>query len=132
MSISFSDEARKGATPVQKIALGAVLACSLIETPFELEACSCGAQVAALISSKLLLTMLIFYACYRSPVARYIALFVCGVSILAVVPALPAEYQHYRLAFLLSITECMLKALAIAALLYRGEAAASCGRWQGS
>ncbi len=98
-----------------------MLAWSLIEGSVRDLASASGVQTAALIFSKLLFALLIVLACGRSPIARGVALFVCGVSILAVVPALPDEFHIYRVAFLLSTVECALKALALVTLLSRSE-----------
>ena len=105
------------ATPVQKLALMLVLVCSLVELPFELAACSGKAEVVAVVVSKLLLSILIVCACGPSSLARCIALFVCGVSVLAILPALPDVYRYDPMVFLFSAVECSAKALAMIALL---------------
>jgi hypothetical protein len=131
MILTLNDDGQRSATPLLKAALGAVLLCSLIEAPFEVAASSSGAQAVAVVCSKLLLALLIFFACGRSSLARLIALFVCGASVLAVVPALPGEFRYDQIAFVLSAAECTLKSLAIVALL-RHTGLATWGRWQRS
>jgi hypothetical protein len=130
MILSMNDDSRR-ATPLLKATLGAVLLCSLIEAPFEVAASSNGAQAAAVVCSKLLLALLVFFACGRSPLARLIALFVCGASVFAVVPALPGEFRYDRIGFVLSTAECALKSLAIVALL-RHTGMPTWNRWQRS
>jgi hypothetical protein len=135
MVLSSNRENRRGLTMVQRTALGAVLLWSLIETPFELATCVSAVQSAALVFSKLLLVILIASACSRTslaPLARLIALFVCGASVLAIVFALPREFRYDRIAFVLSATECALKACAIAMLLSRDAGVPVWGRWQRS
>ncbi|HVE07582.1 MAG TPA: hypothetical protein VNE00_10050 [Paraburkholderia sp.] len=130
MILSSNDDSRR-ATPLLKAALGAVLVCSLIEAPFEVAAAANGVQAVAVVCSKLLLALLVFFACGRAPLARLIALFVCGASVFAVVPALPGEFRYDPIAFVLSTAECVLKSLAIFALL-RDTGLATWGRWQRS
>jgi hypothetical protein len=134
MFLSLNHENRRGLTVLRTV-LGAVLAWSLIETPFELAACVSGAQSAALVLSKVLLVILIACACSRAsiaPFARLIALFVCGASVLAIVPALPSEFRYDRIGFVLSTVECALKALAIAVLVTRDTGVRLWSDWQRS
>jgi hypothetical protein len=135
MFLSLNHENRRGSTVVWRAALGAVLFWSLLETPFELATCTSTAQSAALVFSKLLLIVLIAFACSRAaaaPLARLIVLFVCGASVLAIVPALPNEFRYDRIAFVLSTAECALKAFAIAVLVSRDAGVSLWGRWQRS
>ncbi|MDQ7976971.1 hypothetical protein QYH69_06895 [Paraburkholderia sp. SARCC-3016] len=134
MFLLSNPEDRRGLT-VLRAALGAVLVWSLIETPFELAACVSGAQSAALVFSKALLVILITCACTRAsiaPFARLIALFVCGASVLAIVPALPSEFRYDRIGFALSSVECALKALAIAVLVSHDAGVRLWNDWQRS
>jgi hypothetical protein len=131
----MNHENRRGLTVVQRTVLGAVLAWALIETPFELAACVSAAQSAALVFSKVLLAILVACACSRGPLAafaRFIALFVCGASVLAIVPALPSEFRYDGIGFVLSTVECALKALAIAVLLSRNAGVSLWNGWQRS
>ncbi|CAB3746586.1 hypothetical protein [Paraburkholderia solisilvae] len=135
MFLSLNDRHRRGLTALQYATLGAVLCWSLIEMPFELAASASATESAALIFSKLLLVVLIACACSRAalaPFARLIALFGCGASVLAIVPALPGEFRYDRIAFVLSAVECALKAFAIVVLAWRDDGVSLWGRWQRS
>jgi hypothetical protein len=135
MFLSLNHENRRGLTAAQRTALGAVLLWSLIEAPFELATSVSGAQSAALVFSKLLLVALIACACSRAllaPFARLVTLFVCGASVLAIVPALPNELRFDRIGFALSTAECALKALAIAVLISRDARLRLWSGWQRS
>ena len=134
MFLSLNHENRRGLTVLRTV-LGAVLAWSLIETPFELAACVSDTQSAALVFSKVLLVILIACAGSRAsiaPFARLIALFVCGASVLAIVPALPSEFRYDRIGFMLSTVECALKALAIAVLVSHDAGVRLWNDWQRS
>ncbi|CAB3764811.1 hypothetical protein [Paraburkholderia humisilvae] len=135
MLLSSNRKNRRGLTVVQRAALGAVLLWSLIETPFELADCASAAQSAALVFSKLLLVILIACACSRTSVAlpaRLITLFICGASVLAIVPTLPSELRSDGVAFVLSVAECVLKIFAIVVLASREAGVSLWGRWQRS
>ncbi|MFC0401581.1 hypothetical protein [Paraburkholderia rhizosphaerae] len=135
MLLWSNHENRRGLTVVQRTALGAVLAGSLIETPFELSASVSATQSAALVFSKLLLVMLVACACSRAslaPLARVVTLFICGASVLAIVPALPTEFRYDRVAFVLSVVECATKAFAILALASRDTRPSLWNGWQRS
>jgi hypothetical protein len=135
MFLSLNHENRRGLTAMQRTVLGAVLLWSLIEAPFELATCVSGAQSAALVFSKLLLVALIACACSRAsvaPLARLVTLFICGASVLAIVPSLPNELRYDRIGFALSTSECALKALAIAVLVSRDASLRLWNGWQRS
>ncbi|MEM5299996.1 hypothetical protein VSR82_37830 [Burkholderia sp. JPY481] len=54
--------------------------------------------------------------------ARGTLAFLCVLSVLAIAPALPAEYAVFRVAFWLSLVECALKGLLFVVLLSRPTA----------
>jgi hypothetical protein len=51
--------------------------------------------------------------------ARGVLVFLCALGVLVVAPALPMEYETFRLAFWLSLVECVLKCIVFVAFLSR-------------
>ncbi|SAK47534.1 hypothetical protein AWB81_00626 [Caballeronia arationis] len=100
-----------------------VVAWSLVEVPWEIDISgSAGAdgtayassgpmsspeEIAAVLASKTLLFLIVGLALRRRLFARYVLLFVCLMSVLAMAPEIPVEYAHSRWLATLSAVECL-------------------------
>ncbi|VXB28969.1 conserved membrane hypothetical protein [Burkholderia sp. 8Y] len=108
---SFSD-ARNNADRLRR-ALAAstcvMVAWSLFEVPWELDTDSRGQQIAAVLTAKALLMLIAGMALRGRRFARYLLLFVCVTSVLAIAPELPGEFVHAPWLAVLSTVECMTK-----------------------
>ncbi|WP_244828356.1 hypothetical protein [Caballeronia sp. TF1N1] len=81
-----------------------VVAWSIFEAPWEIDANSSTEEIAGVIFSKAMLGAIAAFALAGRKSARYLLLFVCLTSVLAIVPDLPAEFIHAPwLAFLSSV-----------------------------
>ncbi|QGZ65302.1 hypothetical protein [Paraburkholderia acidisoli] len=92
---------------------------ALIELPVEFWASQGVTERAALLFSSAVWVSLAWLVLRGNGVARGVFIFLCALGVLAVAPALPAEYSTFPLAFYLSLTECVLKALLFVAFVSR-------------
>ncbi|MDR5739600.1 MULTISPECIES: hypothetical protein [unclassified Caballeronia] len=79
---------------------------SLIEVPWEVHAHSSSEQWAAIITAKALLMLVAGLPLHGQRTARYVLLFVCLTSVLAIAPELPAECVNAPGIAVLSTVEC--------------------------
>jgi hypothetical protein len=93
-----------------------VAAWSVVEVPWELDMNGSREQTAAVIASKTLLIVIATLSLRGRRWARYLLLFVCLTSVLAIAPELPSEFEHSPWLAFLSSVECLTK-LAAAVLL---------------
>jgi general stress protein CsbA len=100
-----------------------VVAWSLVELPWEIDlsgsagadgaAYASGApmssaeEIAAVLASKTLLFFIVGLVLKRRIFAKYVLLFVCLMSVLAMAPEIPVEYAHSRWLATLSVVECL-------------------------
>jgi hypothetical protein len=92
-----------------------VVAWSLIEVPWEIDlagsatgaAMTSGEEIAAVLASKTLLFVIAGLALTGRRVAKYVLLFICLMSVLAMAPEIPVEYAHSRWLATLSAVECL-------------------------
>ncbi|MEM5433937.1 hypothetical protein [Paraburkholderia diazotrophica] len=89
---------------------------SLIETPAELDPSLGHMGIAALAISKILSAALGVAAVRDIRRAQWLFTFLCGLSLVAIVPALPVELNESLWVFSQSLIECLLKAGALLAL----------------
>ncbi|WP_144149047.1 hypothetical protein [Paraburkholderia sp. BCC1884] len=92
---------------------------SLVEAPFEVWGVPWGAEVAACLLSKVLWIGLIALVLLRNRTALLVYGFLSALSVVAVGFSLPAELRIFPLGFALSLGECVLKTVALSALLRR-------------
>jgi hypothetical protein len=85
---------------------------SLVEIPVELDVSRGGVEIAALLFSKAMVVIIGFGATLGTRCASRVFAFICGMSLLAVVPALFFEMKTSPVDFFYSFVECILKALA--------------------
>ncbi|ADG19331.1 hypothetical protein [Paraburkholderia atlantica] len=95
---------------------------ALIELPVEYWGAQDIAERFALGISAALWLVLSLFALRGSGIARSAFAFLCALSVVAIVPALPAEYATYRLAFWFSLIESALKGVLFIGLLTRNIA----------
>jgi hypothetical protein len=103
----------------RRLALCAVLLVvfwSLLEIPLELAATTGAGAAAALLCSKGLIVVIGFGTILGARWAGRVFVFICVMSLLAVVPTLFLELRTSPVDFYFSFVECILKALALAAL----------------
>ncbi|QSN62904.1 hypothetical protein [Caballeronia sp. M1242] len=86
-----------------------MVAWSLFEVPWEIDADSRGQQIAAVLTAKALLMLIAGLALRGRRFARYLLLFVCVTSVLAIAPELPGEFGHAPWLAILSTVECLTK-----------------------
>jgi hypothetical protein len=92
-----------------------VVAWSLIEVPWEIDlagsatgaAMTSGEEIAAVLASKTLLFVIAGLALTGRRVAKYVLLFICLMSVLAMAPEIPVEYGHSPWLAMLSGVECI-------------------------
>jgi hypothetical protein len=87
----------------------AVCSWAIIETPAEYDAFAGLGQFLALLVSKVIWLALGVALLRRLRVAQQAFSILCFISICAIFPALPFEYDHSIFSFLLSLTDCILK-----------------------
>ncbi|WP_322101443.1 hypothetical protein [Paraburkholderia sp. J41] len=92
---------------------------ALIELPVEFWAAQGTTERAALLFSSALWVSLAWLVLRGNGIARGVLVFLCALGVLAVAPALPAEYTMFPLAFYLSLIECTLKGLLFVAFVSR-------------
>lgn len=92
---------------------------ALIELPVEYAGTGDDAERIALALSAAIWLLLAFFSIRGSAAARATYAFLCVSSVLAIVPALPAEFATFRAAFWLSLVECVLKSVFFAGLMSR-------------
>jgi len=98
---------------------------SLIETPAEFDPSAGDLGVAALAVAKIAWTVIGVAAARGIRRAQWIFSFLCGLSLVAIVPALPVELNESGWIFTQSLVECVLKAGALLALATARRTAAS-------
>ncbi|WP_244817159.1 hypothetical protein [Caballeronia sp. Lep1P3] len=86
-----------------------MVAWSLFEVPWELDTSSTREEVAAVVTAKAMLTLIAALSLRGRRTARYLLLFVCLTSMLAVAPELPGEFAHAWWLAVLSSVECLTK-----------------------
>jgi len=86
-----------------------MVAWSSFEVPWEIDADSSAEQIAAVVTAKALLLLTAGFALRGRRVARYLLLFVCVTSVLAIAPELPAEFMKAPWLAVLSSVECLTK-----------------------
>jgi hypothetical protein len=84
---------------------------ALVEFPVEYWGAQDGIERIALSVSTALWLFIIIFVLKGNSVARVVYVFLCALGVLAVAPALPAEYTMFPLAFYLSFVECVVKCL---------------------
>lgn len=82
---------------------------ALVELPVAYWSAADDLERAALAVSTLIWLAIVFRVLKGGATARGVFVFLCALSVLAVAPALPAEYANFRLAFWLSLVECVVK-----------------------
>ncbi|MGG1948253.1 hypothetical protein AB1286_26170 [Trinickia sp. NRRL B-1857] len=82
---------------------------ALVELPVEYWSAADDLERAALAASTLIWLAIVFRVLKGGTTARRIFVFLCALGVLAVAPALAAEYADFRLAFWLSLVECAVK-----------------------
>jgi hypothetical protein len=87
-----------------------------VELPWELLASSTEGQILAVLVSKLIFLIAAILTVMGSAWGRYPFLFICGLSVWAIAPALPMEFEKFPLAFVLSMGELVSKAAAFLAV----------------
>jgi hypothetical protein len=87
-----------------------------VELPWELLASSTKGQIFAVLVSKLIFLLAAVLTVMGSAWGRYPFLFICGLSVWAIAPALPMEFEKFPLAFILSTGEFASKAAAFLAV----------------
>jgi hypothetical protein len=92
--------------------IGLVVLWSLVELPVELAVTPERSAMVALLISKAMVVAVSVGALLRVRWAECAFLFICALSLLAIVPALSFEMTAYPLAFRCSLLECIFKALA--------------------
>ncbi|WP_157055906.1 hypothetical protein [Candidatus Burkholderia verschuerenii] len=93
-----------------------MVAWSLFEVPWEIDLSSSREQTAAVIASKTMLLLIAALSMRGRRWARYLLLFICLTSVLAIGPELPAEFDRAPWLAFLSSVECFAK-LAVLLLL---------------
>jgi hypothetical protein len=101
---------------ITKMTIFGVCGWSLIETPFEIGTWNLNTWLLALAVSKFIVILTGAAAIARVRVARAIFALGCGVSVLAIVPALPFVYTRSVEIAAISTVECVLKAVCLGAL----------------
>ncbi|SIT36838.1 conserved membrane hypothetical protein [Paraburkholderia piptadeniae] len=101
---------------------------SLIETPAELDPSLGHTGIAALAIAKTLWAAIGLAAARGVRRAQWLFSFLCGLSLVAIVPGLPVELNESVWVFSQSLIECLLKAGALIAL---GFSRASCASRSG-
>lgn len=89
---------------------------SLIETPAEFDPSAGDLGIAALALAKIAWTVIGVAAARGMRRAQWIFSFLCGLSLVAIVPGLPVELHESAWIFTQSLVECVLKAGALLAL----------------
>jgi hypothetical protein len=88
---------------------------SLIEAPLELRVSEAHAAVLALLLSKLVVVSTGLAAVAKVRFARNTFVFLCGVSVLAITPALRMEFDQSLAIAMFSTVECLSKAACVVA-----------------
>lgn len=115
-SASAQENERSGVSSFAQASKCFVLAWSVVELPWELDASSDVQEVAAIVAAKALLFAIVGFSLRGSRFARYAFLFVCLMSVLAMAPEIPGEYERSRLLAALTAVECIGKLAAFAAV----------------
>jgi hypothetical protein len=97
----------------------AVCGWAIIETPAEYDAFAGLGRFLALLISKLIWLALGLALLRRLRGAQQFFSFLCFVSICAIFPALPSEYDSSTFLFFLSLTDCVLKIGFLASAAYQ-------------
>ncbi|WP_321932089.1 hypothetical protein [Paraburkholderia guartelaensis] len=100
---------------------------ALIETPLDLGGAINFTTLLALVVSKILMGLFGAAAIVKLRFARQVFMFICGVSVFAIAPALPVEYTRNVLIALCSTVECLGKAACVVSLAFASLAAGSAG-----
>jgi hypothetical protein len=98
---------------------------SWIEVPLELGSSIDSSRLLVLVASTVLMSLIGVVAIADLRFARQVFTFICGVGVLAIVPALPTEYQRSVVIALFSTVECFGKTACVAAF----AVASLCERW---
>ena len=101
---------------VTKMTIFGVCGWSLIETPLEIGALNLNTWLLALAMSKFIVILIGIAAIANVRVARTIFALICGISVLAIVPALPYVYTRSVGIAVISTLESVLKAVCLASL----------------
>ncbi|MFM0205022.1 hypothetical protein PQR53_34960 [Paraburkholderia fungorum] len=101
---------------ITKITILCVCGWSLVETPLEIGALNLNTWLLALAASKFIVILIGTAAIARVRGARTVFALVCGISVLAIVPALPFVYTRSVGIAVISAVECVLKGAFLGAL----------------
>ncbi|MEX3691337.1 hypothetical protein AB3X91_06715 [Paraburkholderia sp. BR14263] len=82
---------------------------ALVELPVAYWSAADDLERAALAASTVIWLAIVVRVLKGGVTARGVFVFLCALSLLAVAPALPAEYANFRIAFWLSLVECAVK-----------------------
>jgi hypothetical protein len=110
------NQARITLDRITKMTIFGVCGWSLIEIPLEIGTLNLNSWLLALAVSKFIVILTGTAAIARVQVARAIFALGCGVSVLAIVPALPFVYTRSVEIAVISTVECVLKAACLGAL----------------
>jgi hypothetical protein len=91
---------------------------SLIETPAEIDPAAGDSGVVALVLAKFVWVVIGVAAARGMKRAQWLFSFLCGLSLVAIVPALPVELNESAWIFTQSLIECLLKAGALLAFAF--------------
>lgn len=116
-----SIEAKSNFQVSLSVRLFAIAICgwAIIETPAEYDAFAGLGRFLALLISKLIWLALGLALLRRLRGALQIFAFLCFVSICAIFPALPSEYDSSTFLFVISLTDCVLKIAFLASVAYQ-------------
>lgn len=106
---------------VSRLLIIGVCGWSLIEAPAEFDPSLGAMGFAALALAKVFWTGLGVAALRGFRRAQWLFSFLCGLSLVAIVPGLPVELNESLSVFMQSLIECMLKAGALCALSFARE-----------
>ena len=101
---------------VPRLLILGVCGWSLIETPAEYDPSAGDLGIAALALAKIAWIVIGVAAARGKKRAQWIFSFLCGLSLVAIVPGLPVEVNESAWIFTQSLVECVLKAGALLAL----------------
>jgi len=101
---------------ITKMTIFSVCGWSLIETPLEIGVLNSNTWLLVLAVAKFIVILTGTGAIARVRIACAIFAFICGVSVLAIAPALPFVYTRSVEIEVVSTVECVLKAACLAAL----------------
>jgi len=102
-------------TLARRLLILGVCGWSLIETPAEIDSAADDSGLIALVLAKIVWVVIGVAAARGMKRAQWLFSFLCGLSLVAIVPALPVELNQSAWIFTQSLIECLLKAGALLA-----------------